>query len=415
MHRDSEAPRPTHALSSTDQANHVASSVSLVHITTVPATLAFLLGQIEFMQSRGFQVILVASGAAELERFGQKVGASVRAVGLTRTMSPLRDLRTTIELARLLRELRPTIVHAHTPKAGLLGMIAARLCGVPVRIYHIHGFPFLTKSGFRRWILRTTERLSCRFAHRVLCVSRSVASVAVQARICSPSKIKVLGRGSINGVDAQRRFNPELLRRSRESLRRRLGVSDSTVVVGFVGRVVRDKGIHDLWEAWRIIREDVSDCILVLIGPSEPYDPIDPDVLRDMQSDPRVRLLGPTDAVAEYMAALDLVVLPSHREGFPVVPLEAAAMRLPVVATRIPGNVDAIVDGVTGTLVPPRDARALAGAIKRYLASEALRSEHGSAARSRVLREFRPEGLWSATYDEYVQLMGLQRANARPA
>jgi glycosyltransferase involved in cell wall biosynthesis len=378
----------------------------LLHITTVSMSLTFLRGQIGFMRRRGLDVSVISSPGAELAEIAQAEGAGTVAVPMRRQITPLQDVAAMVALVAAIRRLRPTIVHAHTPKGGLLGMIAAALCRVPVRIYHMRGLPLMGARGWKRQLLRVTERVACGLAHEVICVSHSVRTEAVDAGLCPPGRIRVLLGGSGNGVDARGRFDPA---RQGDVVRRRvrtgLGVSDGDVVLGFVGRIVRDKGVVELVAAWQELRREHPEAHLLLVGPFEPQDPLLPEVEAVLHADERVHLAGMTWDTPPLYAAMDLVVLPTYREGFPNVPLEAAAMELPVVATRIPGCVDAVVEGETGLLVEPRDAADLAAAIRRYLADPALRREHGRAGRRRVLRDFRPAGIWEAIFDEYVRLL----------
>ena len=378
----------------------------LLHITTIPMSLTFLVAQLGYMKERGFHVHVLSSPGADLVAFGREEQVPVSAVEMPRRITPWHDLVAVAELLRVVRRVRPTIVHAHTPKAGFLGMIAATLGRVPLRIYHMRGLPLLGATGIRRRLLWCAEWVACRLAHRVLCVSRSLRDVAIREGLCPPEKIKVLAGGSGNGVDAERRFNPERLgEQARPDARRRLGIPPAATVVGFVGRIVRDKGIVELTEAWRRLRERHPEARLLLVGPFEPQDPVSPETEALLRKDPRVHLPGLDWNTAPLYAAMDLVALPTHREGFPNVPLEAAAMELPVVATRIPGCVDAVQDGVTGTLVPPRDADALAEALHSYLADPVRRREHGRAGRDRVLREYWQEAIWEHLYDEYCRLL----------
>ena len=387
----------------------------LLHVTTVPMSLIFFRGQVGYMKSRGFQIQALSSPGPELAEFGAREGVATHAVSMPRQLTPLRDLFAVARIWRRVRRVRPDIVHAHTPKGGLLGMIAAFLARVPVRIYHVRGLPFMTAAGWRRRLLRATERVSCRLAHQVLCVSHSLREVAVEEKLCAPDKIKVLAGGSGNGVDAGGRFNPENSDPgSRRERREAYDIPASATVVGFVGRLVRDKGVVELVAAWRRLREQHPEAHLLVVGPFEERDPVPGDVAESLRSDPRVHLSGMQRDLPPLYAAMDLVVLPTYREGFPNVPLEAAAMALPVVATRIPGCVDAVADGVTGTLVPPRDADALEAAIKSYLADGGLRRRHGEAGRARVLREFRQEVIWQELYKDYCRLLA-DRGVALPA
>jgi len=368
-------------------------------------TLRFLSGQIGHMQAEGWDVHAISSPGPDLAEFGREYGVTVHSVPMHRAITPMADLRSVVALVRLLRAIRPLVVHAHTPKAGLLGMVAARLARVPVRIYHIHGLPLMTATGVRRRLLTWAERVACRCAHRVLCVSASVRDVAIQEGLCRPDAIAVPLGGSINGVDADDRFRPERWESGRRRTRTGLGLPEHAVVVGYVGRIVRDKGMVELAAAWERLRRTRDDVHLLLVGPLEPQDPVPPEVLSMLRTDPRVHMTGMDWHTPPLYAAMDLVVLPTYREGLPVVPLEAGAMRLPVVATRVPGCVDAVVDGVTGTLVPAYDAGALAHAIEEYLRDPALRAAHGRAGRERMLQHFRQERIWEAVAIEYRRLI----------
>lgn len=381
------------------------SSFRLVHVTTVPDSLVFFVGQIGYMKARGIEVHALSSPGERLDEFGRREGIATHAVEMPRRISPAHDLGAVRRMVAALRRIRPHVVHSHTPKGGLLGMVAARLAGVPVRIYHIRGLPFLTATGRRRALLRWTEKVACGLAHQVLCVSHSNRAVAVAEGLCPPDKIRVLLGGSGNGVDATGRFSPERHGpETRRELRARLGIPHDAPVLGFVGRLVTDKGIVELAAAWQALRAEYPHARLLLVGAAEPRDPVPPATLDALRRDPRVHLTGVTEA-APWYAAMDLLVFPSHREGFPNVPLEAAAMGLPVVATRVPGCTDAVADGETGTLVPAGDARALAAAARAYLAAPALRAEHGSRGRERVLRDFAQEAIWRALHGEYTRLL----------
>jgi glycosyltransferase involved in cell wall biosynthesis len=368
-------------------------------------TLAFLSGQVQYMRDRGYTVYVVSAPGEDLVRFAARYGATPHAVPMTRRITPFRDLLAVLALARLLRRLRPTIVHAHTPKGGLVGMLAGWLARAPVRVYHLRGLAWRPEDAMRSRLLRITERVSCGLAHRVFAVSRSLREAAIGQRLCEADRILVLEGGSGNGVDAEHRFHPRLREEKGVATRRRLGIDPDAPVIGFVGRLARDKGIVELAAAWRELRQAFPDAHLLLVGPIEENDPLPFDVLGVLEADARVHTTGLDWDTPPLYAAMDVVALPTYREGFPNVPLEAAAMELPVVATRIPGCEEAVKEGVTGTLVPVGDPAALAEALAAYLADPEKRRRHGAAGRARVLAEFRPQAIWQSLHEEYERLV----------
>jgi len=388
--------------SATDE---VSEPVRLVHVTTVPITLGFLRGQAQFMRRFGISTEAITSPGDGLAEFAKSELVAAYPLEMARRITPLRDFLALTRLVLLLWKIRPHVVHAHTPKAGLLGTIASRLAGVPVIIYQLHGLPLVTATGLRYWLLYWSDRLACGLADRVLCVGPSVREDMIAKGLCRPEKAKVLLAGSINGVDATGRFDPSgLAPGTREDARAELGIPADSLVIGYLGRLVPDKGIRELIEAWAVVSRKPN-LHLLLVGPFEPQAPLSSDTEQALRSDTRIHLAGLRWDTPRWLAAMDLVVLPTYREGLPVVPLEAGAMGLPVVATNIPGCVDAVTDGVTGTLVRPRDAAALAIAIGRYLDDPALRARHGAAARARMLCWFRPEAMWGALLAEYRSLL----------
>ncbi len=373
---------------------------AVVHVLTVADSLRFIDALVRRTGARGFDVSIVTSPDAQLSRFGAELGVRTFGVDMPRRVTPLGDWQALTRLRAVISRLRPDIVHAHTPKGGLLGTLAAKASRVPVRLYHMRGLPFVTQRGAMRALMQTTERLACSAATRVICHSPSLRELALGERITSAAKSTVVLGGS-NGVDARGRFNPEAAAARRASLRAAWGIPPEATVVAFVGRVVRDKGIPELLEAFAAVSHARKDVYLVVAGPLEDRDPIPPAARQLLERHPRIRALGfAADTVGVY-AASDVVALPSHREGFPNVPLEAASMALPVVSTLVSGCVDAVEDGKTGALVPPADPTALAAALGAYVQDPALRRTHGAAGRERVLRLFDREAVADAMIDLY--------------
>ena len=358
------------------------------HVLTVSDSLIFIDTLVRQTLERGFEVTVVTSPHQALREFGRRHNVRTVGIEMPRRMTPLGDFGAMSRLHQLFEALRPGIVHAHTPKGGLLGTLAAQAARVPVRLYHMRGLPFVTLRGTMRAVLQGTERVSCSAATRVICQSESLRRTALEHHLVPEEKCEVVLRGS-NGVDCDERFEPSRHVEAGRALRQRLGISQSAVVLGFVGRLVRDKGVPELALAFELLSRRFPDVVLLLAGPYEERDPVDAETRRRLESNPRVHLLGFVRDPAPVYAASDVVVLPSHREGFPNVPLEAASMGRPVVSTLVPGCVDAVEDGVTGTLVPVDDAGRLEGTLARYVLDPGLRSAHGSAGRARIERHFR--------------------------
>ncbi len=383
--------------------------IKLAIVVTDPISLGFFtVQQIAVLKAKGFEVFAISAAGDNLLEFGRLNGIPVYSATLVRQVSPLKDIKALFELYKLFCQLNPDIVHGSTPKAGLLSMLAALLARVPVRFYTMHGIMSEISSGLFSYILLALEWITCQCAHKVLAVSESVRSIAIRRGICKQTKISILGKGSCNGVNSLDIFNPidldvEKVRLSR--LETMIPVKSN--VVGFVGRLACDKGICDLAIAWSIVSQDCPDAYLLIIGQKESRDTVPVEILSLLSSFSSVKILGEitNHEMPYYYANMDLVTLPTYREGFPKVILEASAMALPVVATKVTGCVDAVVDGITGTLVPAKNPEVLAGAIVQYLNDPELRKQHGKAGRALVLRDFRPENICKELYGEYVRLL----------
>jgi glycosyltransferase involved in cell wall biosynthesis len=383
--------------------------IKLIQVTTAPQTLGFFPKHIDYLKERGFDIHLVSSPGEYGIRLASAKEIPFHPIPMSRAITPSRDFFALLALQRVFRRIRPDIVHSHTPKAGLLGSIAARIARVPIVFLSQFGLPQMTLKGGKRKLLDGLTRISCALADKVWIDSPSMREYVIRRRLCPAAKAVTIGNGSVNGVDAVGLFSPEKRgRMDRDSLRYTLGIPKDAPVLGYVGRIVRDKGMHELALAWKELKAACPDLRLLIIGDLEDKDPILPEDRALFESDPSILMPGFSTDIPRYMAAMDVFVMPSYREGFGVTNIEAAAMELPVVSTRIPGCVDSVKDGETGLLVPPGDAAGLAKAIKAYLDSPELRAVHGAAGRQRVLKEFRPETIWNGLYEEYRSLLRLK-------
>lgn len=364
-----------------------------------------LRGQLAYMRERGFDVSVIASPDPRMAMVAEREGVRVIELPMERAISPLADLATLRRLVRTLRELRPEIVNAGTTKAGLLGMLAAKIAGVPVRVYVLRGLRLETQRGARRALLTGTERIATACSNWVVCNSESLRGRFVGMGIGRAEETSILGNGSSNGVLAESFIATPARRELAEAERRRFGIPDGAPVVGLVGRLAGDKGVDALLPVLRVASRARPDLHLLLVGDFDEADLPPAELVDALRAHPRVSITGYVDDPAPYYLLMDVLVFPSLREGFPNVPLEAACAEVPVAGYRATGTVDAVLDGETGTLVELGDTDALGEAIGAYLTDGATRVAHGRAARERAERDFSPQRVWDDLADLYERLL----------
>ena len=383
---------------------HLGRRPRLVFGFTASISVAFYFGLYAHLRDQGFDVSVISSEGCELDRVSEE-GASPFVVPMEREISLWCDLVSLWRLWRLIRKIRPDITNVGTPKAGLLGGLAALMAGVPHRIYTLHGLRLETTDGWKRKLLIFAERLACACAHRVHCVSPSLRKQAIELGVVGPTKAVVVGPGTCAGVDIARFRTTREVRKEGVILRRQLGVHENAPVIGFVGRFTRDKGISELYQAFVLARERHSMLRLLLVGDFETGDPLPEHIRHAIEGDDAVICTGFVRDVAPLYRLMDICVLPTYREGFPGVPLEAQAAGVPVITTDATGAVESIVNRETGYIVPVGDIDALSAAIDTLLSDPPLRKCMGEAGCGWVNAVFRREIVWAAQMEVYKQLI----------
>lgn len=378
---------------------------TIVRITTVPISLEKLLsGQLRFVNEH-FHVVGVSSDDAGLERVRQQEGIDVHTVPMTRKITPLQDLKTLWKLYRYLKKIKPKIVHSHTPKAGTVGMFAAKLAGVPHRLHTVAGLPLLEKTGKTRKLLDVVEKFTYACATKVYPNSFGLRDIIVENGFSDAKKLKVLANGSSNGIDTSH-FSPRHFPEADlQQLRAELQLTKDDFVFIFVGRLVGDKGINELMAAFGNIHREYPQAKLLLVGDYEPdLDPLKPETLSEIESHPGVRTTGFRQDVRPYFALSHSLVFPTYREGFPNVVLQAGAMGLPCIVTDINGCNEIIAQEKNGLIIAVKDEMAIFKAMKTMLTDRLLFQQMTDCARAEIVSRFEQRVVWQAILDEYQKL-----------
>ena len=378
----------------------------LIRITTIPESLGTLLkGQLKFMDDH-YEVIGISSSRNDiLNQIGNAEGIKVIPIEMTRKITPFKDLKAVWQLYKVLKYEKPFIVHSHTPKAGTLGMLSAYLAGVPNRLHTIAGLPLLEAKGLKRLLLDVVEKITYKCATKIYPNSFGLRDIILKEGYTSKSKIKVIAKGSSNGIDTNH-FDPSLYNEvEKKELRNALGIEKNDFVYIFVGRLVKDKGINELIEAFRKIGSEFKNSKLLLVGPYEKdLDPLLPITESFINNSDQVIAVGFQKDVRPYFAISNCLVFPSYREGFPNVVMQAGAMGLKSIATNINGCNEIIIEGENGTLISPKDVITLYESMKLYLLQG--QSDDASAKRCRdlIAERYSQKFIWNAILTEYQTL-----------
>lgn len=375
--------------------------LKIIRTSTVSTSLnTFCRGTLRRL-AQTYDVVAVSTPDDELHEMAQREGVRAVGVAMRRPISPLHDLRSLLGLIRVFRRERPYMVHSITPKAGLLSMIAAWGCRVPVRVHTFTGLVFPTATGLKKKILMLTDRITCACATHIVPEGEGVKNDLINYGI-TRKPLHVLGYGNVRGVDMQH-YNrtPEVLAAAKPMMQ------PEVFTFVFVGRVVRDKGINELVQAFARLHAHVPATRLILVGWFEDnLDPVSPQTRQMIEQNDAIEAVGSQADVRSWLAASDALVFPSYREGFPNVVLEAGAMGLPSIVTDINGSREIIVEGKNGVIVPPHDADALYAAMLRFIEAPAEVAQMAANAREMIASRFEKSFVEQCLFDYYKEILG---------
>ncbi|WP_411972658.1 glycosyltransferase family 4 protein [Sphingobacterium sp. Lzh-3] len=377
----------------------------LIRITTVPISLKILLkGQLKYMANHGFTVKGISSKGPELDDVRESEGVEVNSLEMTRTISPIKDLKSLWEFYKLCKRENPQIVHSHTPKAGIIGMLGAKLAGVPIRMHTVAGMPLMEARGMRRSLLDFVEKLTYWGATKIYPNSNGLKNFILENGYTTPSKLEVIGNGSSNGIDTSFFSIDQLEYSSCVNLKKDLGILEDDFVFVFVGRIVGDKGINELVSAFSAL--NVSNMKLLLVGALETsLDPLNRQTLVEIENNKNILSVGFQKDVRPYFAVSDALVFPSYREGFPNVVMQAGAMGLPSIVSNINGCNEIIKNGKNGTIIPVKDSEALKDAMLLFVKDSTYYNKLKNNSRQMVTERYEQGVVWDALLSEYEKLL----------
>lgn len=371
--------------------------MNILHVVNISFVIPYFLGnQLSFFTRKGYKEYIICSPSEELERLSNDYNFEYKAIEILRKISIWKDLKAIFATAKYIRDKHINIVTGHTPKGALVAMLAAYVMRVPIRIYFRCGLVYETSVGVKRTVLIAVDRLAARCATKIVCVSPSVYRRSLEDKLNSASKQLLLSKGTGNGIDMDRFCKSSVDKQHLLKLRSERHIKTSDFVIGFTGRLVRDKGIIELVHAFQQLQTKYSDVVLLLVGMLEERDALPDEAVELIKTNPNIVSTGyvKNAEIEYYYALMDLFILPSYREGFPTSVLEASAMELPVLTTKVTGCVDSIIENQTGEFIS-HNAQDIASAIEAFYKDEKKRIDYGKNGRRFVENNFKQELIWN--------------------
>jgi glycosyltransferase involved in cell wall biosynthesis len=372
--------------------------IKILHVVNIPFVIPYFLGdQINYFNDNGYEVHIACSQDKNIFYYSQRWNFKFLSLDITRNFSIVKDLKSLIILILYIKNNKIDIVVGHTPKGALLASISSFLNQTRKRIYFRHGLMYETSFGIKRQVLILIEKFTSILVNEVICVSKSVLEKSAELNLSNPNKISIISSGTCNGVDTEFKFNKSKLDKIQiEQTRKKLNVSSDNTIVGFVGRISKDKGINVLVDAWiKLLNTNLYNNItLVLCGPYDSRDPIDVRTRDIIKNEETIIHVGEVENTEYYYNIFDIFVLPSYREGFPTVVLEASSMMLPIITTKSTGCIDSIIENETG-IFSEINSTNISDKIQYYIQNPIISNLHGINGREFVKKNFSQMVIWN--------------------
>lgn len=370
---------------------------SILHVVNISFVLPYFIGeQFNYFSQAGYELHVACTPSLHLKNFAKEKNIQTLEIPITRQIRLFKDFYAIYKLIQYIKLNNIDIVIGHTPKGGLLAMLSAFITRKRVRIYFRHGLMYETSKGLKKYFLILIEKLTGILANKVICVSQSVLNESNNKNLSRISKNILLANGTCNGVDTLNKFNINKIDTEQIiQLRKSLNIKSDDLILGYVGRMVKDKGIIELLDSWEILKYKYPRLKLLLVGPFEERDSISDTYKNIIQSDSAILYLGQSEETNIYYAIIDIFLLLSHREGFPTVVLEASSMGIPIVTTKCTGCIDSIIPGNTG-LFTDLNINSIVNNVSIYIDNSSLRKKHGENGRYFVINNFQQEIVWEA-------------------
>jgi glycosyltransferase involved in cell wall biosynthesis len=356
------------------------------------------------MKANGFEVIGISSAGDALIEVSQKEEIKVIAINMSRKITPISDFLSVYKLYKQIKKEKPIIVHSHTPKAGIVTMLAAKIANVPIRLHTVAGLPLMEAIGIKRKVLNIVEKITYACATKVYPNSKGLYNFIVEEKLASSRKLKIIANGSSNGIDTSYFSLDSISEQQINEIRVKLNIKSKDFIFIFVGRMVGDKGINELIAAFSRFKD--SNLKLLLVGGLESdLDPLNRETVQEINENENIISVGFQKDVRPYFAISHSLVFPSYREGFPNVVLQAGAMGLPSIVSNINGCNEIIEEGVNGIIIPPKNIESLYVAMKTMVNNEIIRKQLSGNARNLIISRYEQQFVWDALLIEYKSLL----------